>query len=321
MQGKVLHKPPCSVSFVIPALNGVSSKCEQPWNCRVHGSSSLTSTPAAATLWLPAQTQNDLQGPFQPESFWFHDNPGYRARDKGTFTKCTLISRAAGGTSKAQGARRSRLESRITSPAEADRQQEVLPAKGQKKEQKPCSHFQNSASFILPSTSAPSVTLEQQEAQNCCMRETEQGKKAHISKSYLEIQSRHAISLVCHFLHFLLQVCLGCVLDINIVAIWAGKVAAYALCGEMGHRSFPNWLQKKKMVEKAPVSQMTSIPLLPYWSSQQIPSSFQIIPLSVPLEEQSCTHPSLSPLFPSLYFHTPELSRMVPDTLEMIKQH
>lgn len=66
--------------------------------------------------------------------------------------------------------------------------------------------------------------------------------KGHKAKSYPEFRRSHVVLLANHFCQFFLQVLLGCVLDINVVALGASEVAAYALCEETEHHSPPHQL-------------------------------------------------------------------------------
>lgn len=127
--------------------------------------------------------------------------------------------------------------------------------------------------------------------------------KRHWAKSHLELHRSCVVFLANHFLQLLLQVLLSRVLDINVVTLWAGKVAADALCEESGHHSLSHWLQTTAG-NKPCAFQTVDTSLLPYRSQQQIPSSFPSALESVPLEKYSCCWhallPSLLPLPHSL---------------------
>lgn len=56
--------------------------------------------------------------------------------------------------------------------------------------------------------------------------------KGHWAKSHLKLHRSCIVFLGHHVLQLLLQVLLSRVLDINVVTLWAGKVAADALCEE-----------------------------------------------------------------------------------------
>lgn len=130
---------------------------------------------------------------------------------------------------------------------EAASEQGIMRKKAPKK---PASLPLNIRSFILPSTSAWYSLICQaghSRTPMCHRRDLGKGtdlvcNKGHWAKSHLEIHRSCIVFLGNHFLQLLLQVLLSCVLDINVVTLGAGKVAADALCEESGCHSLSHWL-------------------------------------------------------------------------------
>lgn len=193
---------------------------------------------------------------------------------------------------------------------EAAREKGIMRKKSAKK---PASHPLNIRSFILPSTSPWNSLICQtghsKEHQSATRETWERGtdlvsNKGHWARSHLELHRNYVVFPVNHFLQLLLQVLLSRVLDINVVTLWAGEVAADALCKETGHHSLSYQLQTTAG-KKPHAFQIVNTPLLPYRSCQQIPSSFPSALESVPLEKYSCCWhallPSLLSLTPSVW--------------------
>lgn len=84
--------------------------------------------------------------------------------------------------------------------------------------------------------------------------------------------------LLSHFYHFFLQVLLGRVLDVDVVALGAGEVTAYTLREEIGHHSLPQQAQMTGGKNKSHAFYIMDTQPLPYRPGQQIPSSFPSTP-------------------------------------------
>lgn len=201
---------------------------------------------------------------------------------------------------------------------EAAREQDIMRKKAPKK---PASHPLTIRSFILSSTSAwCSPICQSRHSKERHTRELGKGtdlvcNKKHSAKSHLEIHRSCIVFLGNHILQLLLQVLLSRVLDINVVTLWAGKVAADALCEESGHHSLSHPLPTTAG-RKPHAFQIVDTSLLPYRSCQQIPSSFPSTLESIPSGKYSCCWrvplPPLLPLSPSAWAVLPDLRISVP---------